>query len=253
MDVTKVAPRVNIRQRQLSCLLGVFVLAAVSFPAEHGAAASMRSAAAVGPSSFIASVDTMKESRDTESWQEPYAQIVQDVDLIATLNVNYITVDTNWEYPAYMAEWVQAIRATGKHVWFRGAPNQWTDQNGTTGIMTPAAFESEEAHFITSNPTLFEPGDIFDPCSEPEDGEYWSTLPANWSWQGAPNQYTDAYNAFILDTTNIANQSFDAIGVTGVITTIRSTNFMVGRASEFALQQHHRRVGSGHDRQLSRR
>ena len=200
------------------------VLATVPLLPAQGAAASTDTAAVAGSSNFIASIDTMKESRDTESWQEPYAQIVQDVDLIATLNVNYITVDTHWEYPAYMAEWVQAIRATGKHVWFRGAPNQWTDQNGTTGIMTPAAYEAEEASFITSNPTLFEPGDIFDPCSEPEDGEYWSTFPANWAWQGAPNQYTDAYNAFILDTTAIANQSFAAIGVTGVITTIRSTS-----------------------------
>jgi len=227
MGVTKLALRTNFQQRHLSFLLGVIgvsILATVSLMSEHSSAASMRSVSALGSNNFIASIDTMKESRDTESWQEPYSQITQDVNLIATLNVNYITIDTNWEYPAYMAEWVRAIRATGKHVWFRGAPNQWTDQNGTTGIMTPAAFESEEAQFITSNPTLFEPGDIFDPCAEPEDGSYWSIFPANWSWQGAPNQYTDAFNAFILDTTTMANQSFAAIGVKGVITTIHSTN-----------------------------
>src|SRR6266849_2553056 len=82
---------------------------------------------------FIAAIDTMKVSRDTQ--QRPLAQseIAQVVQLSASLHVNYITVDTNWDYPAYMQEWVDAVRAVHLHVWFRSHPDQWENDDGRTG------------------------------------------------------------------------------------------------------------------------
>ncbi|MGH2345810.1 MAG: hypothetical protein ACRDG4_11330, partial [Chloroflexota bacterium] len=73
---------------------------------------------------FAASVDTMKESMDTDAAQDQLSdsRISNTVNAISRLNTNYITVDTFWEYPSYTQRWVDAIRATGRHVWFRMHP-----------------------------------------------------------------------------------------------------------------------------------
>ena len=174
--------------------------------------------------SFVTSIDTMKESRDTETRPLTDAEIADDVGLAARLNTTYITVDTHWDYPDYMQRWVAAIRATGRHVWFRIHPNQWGNNNGTTGIMAPAAYESSEQSFLLAHPALFQPGDILDPCPEPENGLYWkATYGSGWT-SGAPNAVTREYNAFIRATTDIADAALLQNGIAGVITTVRSTN-----------------------------
>jgi hypothetical protein len=169
---------------------------------------------------FIASIDTMKVSRDTQQRQLSQSEIADIVNLSASLHTNYITVDTNWDYPAYMQEWVNAVRAVHLHVWFRSHPNQWESDNG----MTPAEYEATEQAFIEQHPTLFQSGDIFDPCSEPEQGPYWQNeYNAHWVYN-APNNATRAFNSFLRDTTDVADKAFQHIGISGVITTIRSTN-----------------------------
>lgn len=189
--------------------------------AAHAAQTRARDAAA---SSFIASVDTMKESRDTETRPLSDAQIAADVNVAASLNTTYITVDTHWDYPAYMLRWADAVRAAGRHVWFRIHPNQWGNNNGTTGIMTPAQYEDSEQAFILANPAIFRPGDILDPCPEPENGLYWrATYDDGWT-AGAPNAATEEYNRFIRDTTDVADAALRQDGIDGVITTVRSTN-----------------------------
>src|SRR5258708_29612111 len=64
---------------------------------------------------FFASIDTMKVSRDTETRPLQQQEIHQIVTLSASLNTNYITVDTHWEYPGYMQQWIDAIRASNHH------------------------------------------------------------------------------------------------------------------------------------------
>ena len=172
----------------------------------------------------ITSVDTMKESRDTETRPLSDAAIAQDVQLSASLGVAYITVDTHWDYSGYMRRWVQAVRSAGKHVWFRIHPNQWGDNNGTTGIMTPAAYEAAERDFILANASLFRPGDILDPCPEPENGSYWDTTYGQGWTSGAPNAATREYSAFVLDVTSVADSALSQVGDSGVITDIRSVN-----------------------------
>src|SRR6266705_95769 len=71
---------------------------------------------------FIASIDTMKESRDTETRPLSSSEILAIVKLSASVNTNYITVDTHWDYSNYLQQWVNAIRAAGRHVWFRSQP-----------------------------------------------------------------------------------------------------------------------------------
>jgi len=178
-----------------------------------------------GQTGFVTSVDTMKLSRDTAQYPLSQSEIDQVVDQIASLDPDYITVDTDWEFPTYMQEWIQAIRAVGKHVWFRTQPNEWSDSFGSTGIMTPSQFESDEYAFITAHPSFFEAGDIFDPLAEPENGLYWAaTYGANWEWQGEPDAATNAFNQFILQTTAVANQALAADGIGGVLTNVRSVD-----------------------------
>jgi hypothetical protein len=173
---------------------------------------------------FFASIDTMKESRDTETRPLSSNEILDIVKLSASVNTNYITVDTHWEYSNYLQQWVNAIRATGLHVWFRSQPNQWENQNGATGTMTPAQYKAAEQNFILTHTSLFQSGDIFDACPEPEQGHYWfNQYGDRWTWN-APNSATREYNAFIRDTTDVANAAFQQRGIQGVITTIRSTN-----------------------------
>jgi hypothetical protein len=200
-------------------------IVALAITALAGRATISRSVhAANGPRLFAASIDTMKESMDTDTWQLSNAQIAESVNLAATLNPTYITVDTFWDYPSYMQRWVNAVRATGRHVWFRGHPNQWENNNGAAGIMTPSAYESAERAFILANRGLYRSGDILDPCPEPENGKYWiSAYGSQWTWH-APNAATRAYNAFIRDTTTVADNALHQLGMYGVITTVRSTN-----------------------------
>ncbi len=173
---------------------------------------------------FLASVDTMKVSRDTETRPLSQQEIMQIVKMTASLHTNYITVDTDWEYPAYMQEWITAIRVTGNHIWFRGHPNQWENSNGAEGLMTPGMYEETEQQFILAHPNFFQPGDIFDPCSEPEDGHYWEARYGTQWTSNAPNVATHAFNLFLRGTTDVANAAFQQLGINGVITTVHSTN-----------------------------
>ncbi len=189
-----------------------------------GVAARVPIAHAAQPGLQITSVDTMKESRDTETRPLSVAEIVQDVQLSARLGAAYITVDTHWDYPDYMRRWVNAVRSAGKHVWFRIHPNQWSDSNGTTGVMTPTAYGAAERAFILGNASLFRPGDILDPCPEPENGVYWkATYGSGWT-ANAPNAATREYSDFLLDTSTIAGAALRQVGVGGVITSVRSVN-----------------------------
>lgn len=195
------------------CVSTVFVLMSrhSAVPASHA-------------SSFFASIDTMKSSRDTETHPLSQREITNIVELSASLNTNYITVDTLWDYPDYMQQWIDAIRATGRHVWFRGHPNQWENDNNTPGIMNPKQYEATEQEFILQHAAFFRPGDIFDACSEPEEGHYWkATYHSQWT-SHAPNTATREFNTFLRDTTDIADAALHQKGIHGVITTIRSIN-----------------------------
>ncbi len=188
--------------------------------------ALMSGTAVVAPTSFIASLDTMKESMDSLNNPLTPAQIANDVNLSASLNTTHITVDTPYDYPDYARQWVDAIRAAGKHVWFRMSYDSWLGIYGAAPTMTPAGYEGALRAFILAHPGLFQPGDIFDPCPEPEQGAYWAaTYGPSWNWNPAPpNAATREYNAFVRDTSSIAAAAFQQIGVSGVITTVRSMN-----------------------------
>jgi hypothetical protein len=181
-------------------------------------------APAARPPAFFASIDTMKESKDTETHPLPQQEITSIVDLSASLNSNYITIDTDWDYAAYMQQWVNAVRSTGRRVWFRIHPTHWEHSDSIADIMTPAQYFSSERAFIASHPSLFRPGDILDACPEPENGLYWDArYGKNWSVH-APNTATRDFNRFLRETTDTADSALHQRGIYNVITTLRSTD-----------------------------
>jgi fibronectin type 3 domain-containing protein len=167
----------------------------------------------------------MKKSRDREaSSQLSQAEIDQIVALCAAQNVTHITIDTHYEYPNVIQQWVTSIRGQGKKIYWRCAPNQWENNNGVTGIMSPSSFNSAMNAFITNHPGFFASGDIFDPCSEPEDGHYWTNKygsPVGWPGNTAA---ANEYNNFVISSSDTANAAFGQIGVSGVSTDIHSMN-----------------------------
>ncbi len=179
-------------------------------------------ACTLAPGQFVASIDTMKESMDTDTDPLTQAEIADDVNLAATLNTNYITVDTHWDYPAYMQEWVDAVRNAGKHVWFRIHPNAWGGTNGVAATLTPDKYLTAEVAFIKANSQLFEAGDILDMNPEPEDSPYWpNTYGPNWTSKPAAIR---EYNKFFVAVSAKASRTLASLGIKGVITTVRSTN-----------------------------
>jgi hypothetical protein len=180
---------------------------------------------------FFCSVDTMKESKDVDTLTQ--AQINDDVYLTATLNVTHITCCTPYDFasnnPNIQAQWASAIRAAGKSVWWRCHWNQWENDYGTTGIMTPATYISDLSTWLSTYGTiLLAAGDIFDPCPEPENGLYW------FSQYGAGGSGTNgtsiaAYNSFITTLRStvqswLSSNGYVINGPTGVETRIQSVS-----------------------------
>jgi hypothetical protein len=168
--------------------------------------------ARIGSYPFIASVDTMKESKDAERNRLTYAQIAQDVRLAATLNPTHITVNTRMEYPAVMGQWVTAVRQAGKNVWFRLGSDNCSQ--------TRSSYLAEMQKLIASNPGFFRSGDVFDGDAEAENSCYWTDNCGSSGTYACPDQF----NTFVQNLTTYADRSFKQIGVSGVITWIHSTD-----------------------------
>lgn len=179
------------------------------------------------------SVDTMKESKDSCYNPLTTVQMDQVCRLTAGMNASHIAVATPYDFPEYLRQWVQAVRRTGKKVWFRSTWSRWEGIYAYDGkpTMTPAEYLTELRSFILNNSDLFQSGDIFDPCPEPEQPMgnphklgYWErAYGKDWSWRnGGFTDATTAFSNFFADVTNAANRAFAEAGISGVITNIRS-------------------------------
>ncbi len=217
--------RLAVSAIALATLFRAFVVGDVRIPQRAGTGMG-------APASFIAAVDTMKESRDMDmscrgGWTLCLtdADIAEDVRTTVALGVTHVTVDTFYDHPAVMARWVRAVRLAGKHVWFRPTWISWEGSYGMAGTMTPARYIGATTTFIRAHRGLFRPGDILDPLPEPENSPYWartSPFGNDWAWKNTPNATTDAYNSFFVDLTGAVLDALAASGVVGVRTDIRS-------------------------------
>lgn len=157
----------------------------------------------------IQSIDTMQDSRDRarEAESDPAfasTTIENDMSLIAASGANYVAIDTPYdpEFTPVLEEWVRAARAHGLSIWFRGNFSGWEGWFDYASI-TPQEHLSMLQDFISSNPDLFQNGDIFTPCPECENGG-----PGDPRTTGN----AQAYDQFLVDEYHASENSFDAIG-----------------------------------------
>lgn len=207
----------------------IMIAAAIAIPLSEKSRHWHAAAAATGPNTFsrlgrpfIASIDTMKETKDTASNPIPDAKIASDVNVYATVKNKYIAISVPYDFPTYYQRWVAAIRKTGNHIWFRSHWNQWENDYSTAGVMQPSTYLANLSSFLRQHPSFFQSGDIFDGCAECENGKYWtSTWGTGWETHQSA---TDAYNQMLIDLTNTADAAFKADGISGIDTRVHSMN-----------------------------
>ena len=168
----------------------------------------------------VRAIDTMKLSRDTLKRQISDAEIMAIVRQDAKLHLTHITADVYYDDPAYLGRWVRAIRATGAHVWFRSHWYAWETHRDRAGTLSPHDYIEATRHFLQQNIALFENGDIFDFCPEPENGAYWlRQYGSGWSWRN-PVAKT-AFNSFVrsgvyMASSTLANRGRGAVLATAI-------------------------------------
>lgn len=158
------------------------------------------------------SLDTMKASRDSNSWTNQ--QKKDHCNAIAQFcpDITHISMDCFYDLPVYhsatyVQEWCDAIHDTGKKIWFRGVP-AWDG-------LTAAQSITNISDLISDNTLWFENGDIFEYC--PESHPYmFSDPPDNW------NNSTVVWSQWHADMIAGADAAFSGISKSGVITTIQS-------------------------------
>lgn len=182
-------------------------------------------------------VDTMSRSRDQAQVQTFAPQIPRFVRQIAQLHVTHMTYcgpyDTPASYgakPGWRETWLNQIRATGAHVWFRMIWNHWAgtfgqpvyafDTNPAIPYMTPGGAQAVlngtdttswlalTYHWILTHPTAFQDGDIFTPVAEPADGQVRPYVPT-----GGIGQFPTlaAFNAWLIQMTRVCQAAFRRI------------------------------------------
>lgn len=153
------------------------------------------------------SIDTMKYSRDLarekENDESYDAEIEKQVKLIKDTGATHIAIGTPYddEFIPYMKRWVNAARANGLHVWFRGNLSGWEGWFDYEKIDRKTHTEKIRS-FILNNPDLFQDGDIFTSCPECENGG-----------PGDPRFIGDVeeYRSFLIGEYGITKKAFEEI------------------------------------------
>jgi hypothetical protein len=118
---------------------------------------------------------------------------------------------------------VRIVRANGLHVWFRAHWYAWENHGDRRGSMSPHQYVEATRRFLAQNVALFANGDVFDFCSEPENGAYWlRTYGAGWSWRNAKAK--TAFNSFIRSGVYMADTTLANRKLSGVLVTAISVN-----------------------------
>lgn len=171
----------------------------------------------------IQSIDTVKYSRDLAREKEYDLSFTSEIDkqvkAIAETGATHVAIGTPYdeEFIPFMKRWVNAARRHNLHVWFRGNLSGWERWFGYKGITKEEHTEMLRT-FILSNGELFENGDIFDSCTECENGSLGDPRST-----GKVEEYTN----FLITEHRTANDSFRKIGKN--VRTISSMNGDVAR------------------------
>ncbi len=159
------------------------------------------------PTIVIKSIDTMKYSRDIarEKLNDPSfdSTIDKQVSDIAQTGATHVAIGTPYdsEFVPFLKRWVDSARKNHLKVWFRGNLSGWEKWFGYPAIDRQTHIKLI-GEFIKENPSLFENGDIFTPCSECENGG-----------TGDPRRTgdTEGFRNFLIDEYNVSQQAFREI------------------------------------------
>jgi hypothetical protein len=186
---------------------------------------------------FIGSIDTMKLSKDQAAGGFTAAD-GQAVDLAATTAATHITDNAPLEYPSVMMSWANRIHVDGKSVWFRlNATGGGSLAHGDLGDGYPTfapGYLTKLHLLMLGNPGLFRSGDILDGDSEAENSSWWtshygcgvqaSCTPCNEAATNTPCAPVYQFNHFLVLMTEQENRDLKTLGITGVDTTVHSTD-----------------------------
>ena len=169
----------------------------------------------------IQSVDAMKYSRDIsrEKLHELSFDVIirQQVEAIAATGATHIALGTpyNEEFVPFLERWVNIAREAGLNIWFRGNQSGWEGWFNYP-LLTPEEHQAATRKYISEHVTLFENGDIFDPCPECENGVL-----------GDPRQTGDVtgYRDFLIETYRTSREAFRQINRN--VMTVFSMNYDV--------------------------
>jgi hypothetical protein len=159
----------------------------------------------------INSVDAQITSR---YWDQSSIKIANEVASIAALGVNYIAIAAPYNRPKYFKAWADAIHAAGLKVWYRANWNGWEGQNGWTPYMSTSEYLTRTYKFIIDNPTIFQSGDMFSVCVEPNN----ANDAGNPAFKTSGSFDITKYNQFLKDQVRYANKAFSDASITGVHT-----------------------------------
>lgn len=156
----------------------------------------------------IKSVDTQIISKH---WGEiDKDNVSEQINLIKSLNANYIAISTPYDDPAVMKEWAEAIHQAGLHVWFRSHWLNWEGDENHPSNMTIKEYLDRTENFIKANQSLFKSGDALTVCVEPEQV---------FTARGTDVYDWYSYNKFVIDQIDVASRAFSDIGLDGEIYT----------------------------------
>jgi hypothetical protein len=154
-------------------------------------------------------IDTMKYSRDRAQERlhdQSFDQTIEtQVRQIAETGATHVAIATPYdaEFIPFLTRWVQAARAHGLRVWYRGNFSGWEGW-----FRYPKIGEEEHIEkvrdFILGHPELFRNGDLFTPCPECENGG-----------PGDPRRTGDiaGFRRFLIESHESAQAAFRSLGV----------------------------------------
>lgn len=165
----------------------------------------------------IQSIDSMKSTKDAVCGQRDDAWIGSWLDKAKELGANYVAISMPYDNPScanstdYANRWIKLIRQKGLHVWHRRMPLAFE------GIYsTPKAgqdFLGQIYSYIKSNSSQFQPGDIFTPIPEPQNGGINGFSSCNGYCQFSS---ISAFNQWLRDAISRSNQAFNELGISNI-------------------------------------
>lgn len=167
----------------------------------------------------VQAVDGMKLQQDALCSQASTSTINSWLDKAVDVGATHVAVSTAYDSvpgcnaQAYTRKWVTLTREHNLKVWHRHKTNAFEGFNGVNKHRSPdqARHMKIETDWILANPELIQPGDIFTPFPEPQNGGIsgvtWCGSPANCQFGHAAD-----FNEWIRTVQMATKLAMQAIG-----------------------------------------